>query len=96
MLQLAEEIALSHHEKWDGSGYPRGLAGEDIPESGRIVALADVFDALSSDRVYRNASPEDEVIRIMREGRGSHFDPDLFDLFIECLPEFRRISLENP
>ena len=96
MLQLAEEIAISHHEKWDGSGYPRGLAGEDIPESGRIVALVDVYDALSNDRVYRDASPEDEVIRIMREGRGAHFDADFFDLFIDSLPEFRRIAKENP
>ncbi len=96
MLQLAEEIALSHHEKWNGSGYPRALAGEDIPESGRIVALADVYDALSNDRIYRKASPEDEVIRIMREGRGAHFDPDLFDLFIDSLPEFRRIAREHP
>ena len=96
MLQLAEEIALCHHEKWDGSGYPNGLAGEDIPESGRIVALVDVYDALSNDRVYREASPEEEVVRIMSEGRGSHFDPDIFDLFLDSLPAFRRISREHP
>ncbi len=96
MLQLAEEIALSHHEKWDGNGYPAGIAGEDIPESGRIVALVDVYDALSNDRVYRKASPEEEVVRIMSEGRGSHFDPDIFDLFLDSLPEFRRILREHP
>jgi len=96
MLQLAEEIALSHHEKWDGSGYPRGIAGEEIPESGRIVALVDVYDALSNDRHYRNASPEHEVLQIMHEGRDTHFDPDLFDIFLDSLPEFRRISKEHP
>ena len=90
LLRLAKEIALSHHEKWDGSGYPRGLAGEAIPQSGRIVALCDVYDALVSHRVYRPALPEEEALDIMTKGRGSHFDPELFDCFLQTLPEFRQ------
>jgi len=94
LLVLARDIALSHHEKWDGSGYPRGLSGEDIPLSARIVATADVYDALINDRVYRPAMPEDKALAIMRDGRGTHFDPAVFDAFIESLPEFRRIRRE--
>ncbi len=92
LLQLASEIAQSHHEKWDGSGYPLGLEGEEIPESARIVAIADVYDALSYDRVYRPAFPEVKVLSIMNEGNGSHFDPRIFKAFLELLPEFRRIQ----
>ena len=91
VVQLAKEIALTHHEKWDGSGYPNALAGDTIPQSGRITALCDVYDALVSHRVYRPALPEAEALDIMKKGRGSHFDPALFDLFIAALPEFRRI-----
>ena len=96
MLRLAHDIALSHHEKFNGSGYPKGLAGEDIPLVGRIVALVDVYDALGHDRVYHNALPENEVLEIMEIGRGTHFDPEILDLFIERLPEFKTISKENP
>jgi len=96
MLQMAHDIALSHHEKWSGAGYPHGLAGEKIPEAGRIVALVDVYDALSHDRVYHKAAPEDEVLRIMREGRGTHFDIRMFDRFTELLPQIRKIKAENP
>ena len=96
MIQLACEIAQNHHEKWDGSGYPKGLKGEEIPESARIVALVDVYDALSNDRVYRKALPENEVLEIMAEGRGSHFDADLYDLFMESLEELKQIASENP
>jgi methanogenic corrinoid protein MtbC1 len=85
ILDMAATIALSHHEKWDGSGYPRGLAGEDIPLEGRIVAVADVFDALTSDRVYRLAFPVEQAIELMIEGRGRHFDPVLLDAFLEVL-----------
>jgi methanogenic corrinoid protein MtbC1 len=85
ILEMAATIALSHQEKWDGSGYPRGLAGEAIPLEGRIVAIADVFDALTSDRVYRKAFPVHEAITIMREQRGRHFDPVLLDAFMEVL-----------
>ncbi len=96
MLQLAHDIALTHHEKWDGSGYPRGTVGENIPLVGRIVALVDVYDALSHDRVYHKALPEEEVLQIMKKGRGSHFDPELLDIFIQRLNEFKTISREHP
>jgi HD domain/B12 binding domain len=85
ILDLAATIALSHHEKWDGSGYPRGVAGEAIPIEGRIVAVADVFDALTSDRVYRKAFTVEEAVEIMLEQRGRHFDPVLLDAFMEVL-----------
>jgi len=91
LLRMACDIALSHHEWWDGSGYPQGLAGEAIPESARIAAIADVYDALTSHRVYRPALPEDEAIRIMSKERGRHFEPRLFDLFMSALPEFHRV-----
>jgi methanogenic corrinoid protein MtbC1 len=85
ILEMAATIALSHQEKWDGTGYPRGLSGESIPIEGRIVALADVFDALTSDRVYRKAFPVEEAVKIMNEQRGRHFDPVLLDAFMEVL-----------
>ncbi len=85
ILDMAATIALSHHEKWDGSGYPRGVVGEAIPIEGRIVAIADVFDALTSDRVYRQAFAVEEAVQIMREQRGRHFDPVLLDAFLEVL-----------
>ncbi len=85
ILDMAATIALSHHEKWDGSGYPRGLAGEAIPIEGRIVAVADVFDALTSDRVYRSAYTPEQAVELMREQRGRHFDPVLLDTFLEVL-----------
>jgi methanogenic corrinoid protein MtbC1 len=100
ILEMAATIALSHQEKWDGSGYPRGLAGESIPIEGRIVAIADVFDALTSDRVYRRAYSVGEAVKIMREGRGSHFDPVLLDAFMEVLersgPEARAAVASDP
>ncbi len=95
MLIMAKEIAAAHHEKWDGSGYPRFLAGHDIPEGARIVAIVDVYDALSNDRVYRPAMPEDKVLAILREGRGSHFDPDILDTFLDNLPAFRQVLAAN-
>jgi methanogenic corrinoid protein MtbC1 len=87
ILDLGASIALSHHEKWDGGGYPRGLSGEAIPIEGRIVAVADVFDALTSDRVYRPAYPVAEAIEMMVEQGGRHFDPILLDAFLEILRE---------
>ncbi len=87
ILDMAATIALSHQEKWDGSGYPRGLKGEAIPIEGRIVAVADVFDALTSDRVYRPAFSVEEAIKMMRDERGQHFDPVLLDAFMEVLEE---------
>jgi putative two-component system response regulator len=96
MLQMAHEIALYHHERWEGGGYPENRKGEDIPVAARIVSLVDVYDALSQDRVYRKASPEEEVIRTMQKERRSHFDPGFFDLFLESIPAFRRIAAKNP
>ncbi len=87
LLQLAATIALSHHERWDGDGYPQGLRSEEIPLEARIVAVADVFDALLSDRSYRPAMPLEEAIAIIREGRGTHFDPALVDLLLDNLDE---------
>ena len=85
ILDMAATIALSHHEKWDGSGYPRGLVGEEIPIEGRIVAVADVFDALTSDRVYRSAYSLEQAVEMMRGQRGLHFDPVLLDAFLDVL-----------
>ncbi len=96
MLNMGAEIALYHHEKWNGSGYPKGLKGEEIPESARLTALIDVYDALSSDRVYRPAMSEEKALKIMREGRGVHFDPKIFDAFLETLPRFKEIKEEIP
>lgn len=81
VMDLAAIIAQSHHEKWDGSGYPNGLAGADIPIEGRITAVADVFDALSSKRPYKPAFPIDKCFEILEEGRGTHFDPQILDAF---------------
>ncbi len=83
LLKLASEIAYLHHEKWDGSGYPCNLSGFDIPTHARITALADVFDALSSDRVYKKAMEDEEVLGIIAEGKGTHFEPQLVDIFLK-------------
>jgi putative two-component system response regulator len=82
ILTLAAEIALTHHEKFDGSGYPNGTEGMDIPISGRIVAVADVFDALTSERPYKEAWPIERALEFLQQGRGIHFDPDCIDAFI--------------
>lgn len=94
LLDLAEEIALGHHEKWGGSGYPQGISGEDIPEPARIVAVLDVYDALIHDRVYRPALPEDDALAIIAQGRGTHFAPEIYDAFLAVLPELRTIREE--
>jgi putative two-component system response regulator len=91
LLNLAQDIALYHHEKWNGSGYPQGLREEAIPLCARIVAVCDVYDALVSDRVYRPALPEDKALAIMKEGRGNHFDPRILDLFLDQLPQIHAI-----
>ncbi len=90
LLQMAEEIALTHHERWDGSGYPRGLRGEEIPVPGRICAIVDVFDALMSARTYKDAWTLDAALGELRGGRGTHFDPELLDEFIELAPGLLR------
>ncbi|MBF0187685.1 MAG: two-component system response regulator [Magnetococcales bacterium] len=94
-LKYAAEIALTHHEKWDGSGYPNGVAGDEIPLSGRLMAIADVYDALISHRVYKKPFSHAKAVSIIAEGRERHFDPDLTDLFIEHADAFRQIALEQ-
>jgi putative two-component system response regulator len=94
LLRMAAEIALTHHERWDGTGYPIGLKGTDIPVSGRIVAVADVFDALSSKRVYKPAFPIDKCFDILQEESGSHFDPEVVKAFMQCRSEIVRIRIE--
>jgi response regulator RpfG family c-di-GMP phosphodiesterase len=91
LLQKGAEIALTHHEKWDGTGYPRGLAGDDIPISGRICALADVFDALTSIRPYKSAWPIERAVVHVHQGRGTHFDPSVVDAFERALSEIREV-----
>jgi putative two-component system response regulator len=92
-LAFAKEIAYSHQEKWDGTGYPEGLAGDAIPMSARLMALADVYDALISRRVYKAPIPHDRAVEIITEGRGKHFDPDVVDAFLDIEHEFRRVAL---
>jgi len=92
-LTLAKEIAHWHHEKWDGSGYPDGLAGDQIPISARIMALADVFDALISKRAYKVPMSFDEAVEIIAAGKGGHFDPDIVDAFLNGIEEFKIIAL---
>ena len=87
VLKVAEQIAISHHEKWDGTGYPLGLAGEDIPLVGRIVGIADVFDALTSQRPYRGPYSIEAAIDIITKDRGRHFDPRVADVFLENIDE---------
>ena len=91
-LSLAKEIAYSHQEKWDGSGYPQGLAGDDIPVSARLMAVADVYDALISRRVYKAGMPHEQAVEIIRQGRGTHFDPDICDAFLACVEQFQTIA----
>jgi putative two-component system response regulator len=91
-LAVAGDIAYAHHERWDGTGYPRKLKGEDIPLSARLMSVADVYDALRSKRVYKPAMPHDPAYAIMREGRGTQFDPDVFDAFDRLQPEFQQIA----
>jgi putative two-component system response regulator len=86
MLKLARNIAITHHEKYDGSGYPNALAGEQIPLEGRIVAIADVFDALTSARPYKPAWPLEKAVGYLEEQRGKHFDSALVDLFLAQMP----------
>jgi putative two-component system response regulator len=93
VLDMAAEIALTHHERWDGSGYPIGLAGNDIPLAGRIVAVADVFDALSTSRSYKPALPLKQCFEILEEGRAGQFDPQVLDAFFAARDEIVRIQI---
>jgi putative two-component system response regulator len=92
ILQAGRVIALHHHERWDGRGYPSGLAGSDIPLWGRICAVADVFDAVTSERPYKPAFPNSEALDILRDGKGKHFDPRVVEVFFECLEEILAIQ----
>lgn len=94
VFKLAAEIALHHHERWDGSGYPDGLAGTAIPECARIVAIADVFDALTMTRPYKEAWPVERAVSTMRESSGSHFEPRLLECFCEILPQILVIKAD--
>jgi putative two-component system response regulator len=91
-LRMAKEIAYSHQEKWDGSGYPEGIGGDDIPISARLMAVADVYDALISRRIYKDGMPHEKACGIIHEGGGSHFDPDMVDAFMQIHEEFREIA----
>jgi putative two-component system response regulator len=95
ILQMAEEIALCHHEKFNGKGYPKGLSGEKIPLPGRIVAIADTFDALTSKRPYKDPYPPEMVHDIIRREKGAHFDPDITDIFLENFDTFVKIRNES-
>lgn len=95
-LQMGAVIAYTHHEKWDGSGYPRGLKGKDIPAEGRVVAIADVFDALCSRRVYKESWPIDKVFDELRNCSGSHFDPQIVEIFFDNLDSILEIKAQFP
>ncbi len=93
-LQFAKEIAYTHHERWDGSGYPQGLYGDRIPISGRLMAIADVYDALTSKRVYKAPFPHEKAVGIIMEGKGTHFDPDVTDAFLKMEDRLRQIAFK--
>jgi putative two-component system response regulator len=91
-LLLARQIATGHHEKWDGSGYPKGLRGDDIPISARLMAVADVYDALISRRIYKEGFSQEKVAQIIIEGRGKHFDADIVDAYLALQADFMEIA----
>jgi putative two-component system response regulator len=91
-LGLAKEMAYFHHEKWNGTGYPDGLAGDAIPVSARLMALADVYDALISHRIYKSGMSHEAAANLLIEGRGEHFDPDVIDAFVTLQEEFKNIA----
>lgn len=94
MMEAAVNVAHFHHERWDGKGYPKGISGETIPVEARIMALADVFDALVSKRCYKEAFGFDRAFNIIEEGLGTQFDPVLGKLFLECRPELEKLYIE--
>ena len=93
-LRIAREIAYTHHEKWDGTGYPQGIKGNEIPISGRLMAVADVYDAFISKRAYKPAFPHEKALKMVLENKGKHFDPDVVDAFTELGNTFRKIALK--
>ena len=94
-ITMAYDVAMYHHEKWNGKGYPKGLKGEEIPLSARIVAVADVFDAVSAKRCYRDALSLDECFRIIQDGRGTDFDPEVVDAFLADQDKVKEICRKN-
>ena len=94
-LRFSREIAYSHQEKWDGSGYPLGLKGEEIPFTARLMAVADVYDALISKRCYKKPFTHEAAVNLMQQGKGTHFDPDMIDAFLELEESFRSIAIEH-
>lgn len=94
VIQMGERVALSHHEKWNGLGYPRGMSGEDIPIEARICSVVDFFDALTFDRPYRKAVPNDEVIEMIVGESGTSFDPAIVEVFLEARGDIERIQAE--
>jgi response regulator RpfG family c-di-GMP phosphodiesterase len=95
ILTVAKEIVYTHHEWWDGHGYPRGLQGEQIPIEGRLIALVDVYDALTTTRVYRPPMPHDEAVDLIVDGKGTHFDPAVVEAFLRVAPTLRDISVQR-
>jgi putative two-component system response regulator len=89
---MAKEIAYGHQEKWDGGGYPKGVAGDAIPIPARLMAVADVYDALISRRVYKEGMPHEKAVQIIAASKGSHFDPDMVDAFMALQDEFQAIA----
>ena len=94
VIQMGASIALAHHERWDGGGYPNGIGGQEIPLEARICAVVDFFDALTVDRPYRRAMPDDEVIQMMIDASGKHFDPDILGVFLDAREEINRVQTE--
>lgn len=94
VIQMGERVAMTHHEKWNGKGYPNGLAGEEIPVEARICSVVDFFDALTMDRPYRKAVPNDKVVKMIIEEQGTSFDPDIVDVFIQVRPAVEAIQAE--
>ena len=95
VIQMGARIAIAHHERWDGGGYPNGIAGKDIPVEARICAVVDVFDALSFDRPYRKALPHDEVIEMIVADSGTHFDAEVLDAFLDSIKEIKAVQVEH-
>ena len=94
-LNTAYDVAISHHEKWNGLGYPYGIKGEEIPLAGRIMAVADVFDALVAKRVYKQPMPIDKAVSIIIGDAGTHFDPDIIEVFKEVVDDFKKVALDE-
>jgi putative two-component system response regulator len=94
-LSMAKDIVYTHHERWDGKGYPRGLQGAAIPIPGRVIAIVDAYDALTSERCYRRALPHEQALQLLLEGRGSHFDPAVVDAFVSVAPLLQGVVRES-